>query len=69
MPTLVATAAGLGVAIVALLLFNYLQVRVGAVSAAYARGSERLVQAMLYVESSNSAGQGAEVPDGDLVPA
>lgn len=67
---LVATAAGLGVAIVALLLFNYLQVRVGAVSAAYARGSERLVQAMLYVEASNAAGEGSGgVPDGDFVPA
>ena len=66
---LVATAAGLGVAIVALLLFNYLQVRVGAVSAAYARGSERLVQAMLYVESGGGDTQAREVPDGDLVPA
>lgn len=67
---LVATAAGLGVAIVALLLFNYMQVRVGAVSAAYARGSERLVQAMLYVESSSdTASESREVPDGDLVPA
>ena len=57
-------------AIVALLLFNYLQVRVGAVSAAYARGSERLVQAMLYVEASNAAGQASEeVPDVNLVPA
>jgi biopolymer transport protein ExbB len=68
---LVATAAGLGVAIVALLLFNYLQVRVGAVSGAYARGCERLVQAMLYVESSNANpdDQVGKVPHGDLVPA
>jgi len=53
---LVATAAGLGVAIVALLLFNYLQVRVQALSAVFARISERVVQALLYVESSAQAG-------------
>ena len=56
---LVATAAGLGVAIVALLLFNYLQTRVTAISASYARASERLVQALLYVESQ-SEGAGGE---------
>jgi len=49
---LVATAAGLGVAIVALMLFNYLQIRVQSISAVYARIAERLVQALLYVESS-----------------
>ena len=49
---LIATAAGLGVAIVALLLFNYLNTRVASVSAVYARASERLVQALLYVESA-----------------
>ena len=49
---LIATALGLGVAIVALFLFNYLQVRVQAVTSTYARGSERMVQALLYVESS-----------------
>jgi len=48
---LVATAAGLAVAIVALSLFNYLQVRVQALSAVFARSTERLVQALLYVES------------------
>jgi biopolymer transport protein ExbB len=48
---LIATAAGLGVAIVALLLFNYLNVRVGGISAVYARASERLVQAILHLES------------------
>jgi biopolymer transport protein ExbB len=68
---LVATAAGLGVAIVALMLFNYLQVRVGAVSGAYARGCERLVQAMLYVESSSADSEqpAREVTDGNLVSA
>ena len=54
---LVATAAGLGVAIVALLLFNYLQVRVQALSAVFARASERVVQALLYVESSAAGGR------------
>ena len=54
---LIATAAGLGVAIVALVLFNYLQVRVQAIASTYARACERLVQALLYVESSE-AGEG-----------
>lgn len=49
---LVATAAGLGVAIVALLLFNYLQTRIQSLSATYARASERLVQALVYVEAN-----------------
>ncbi len=61
---LVATAAGLGVAIVALLLFNYLQVRIGAIAATYARACERFVQALLFVESSQESGGGA---NGDLV--
>jgi biopolymer transport protein ExbB len=52
---LIATAAGLGVAIVALLLFNYLSTKVAAIAATYARASERLVQALLYVESSSGA--------------
>jgi biopolymer transport protein ExbB len=48
---LIATAAGLGVAIVALLIYNYLNTRVSSVTQVYARASERLVQALLYVES------------------
>jgi len=48
---LVATAAGLGVAIVALTLFNYLNTRVAAISGVYARAADRLVQALIYVES------------------
>jgi biopolymer transport protein ExbB len=55
---LIATAAGLGVAIVALLLFNYLNTRVASVSQVYARASERLVQALLYLESRASASPG-----------
>ena len=56
---LIATAAGLGVAIVALLIFNYLNTRVAAVAAVYARAGERLVQALLYVESTTSGRQRA----------
>jgi biopolymer transport protein ExbB len=68
---LVATAAGLFVAIVALTFFNYLQVRVGAIAATYARSCERFVQALLYVESATlSSPEGEqEIPHGDLVPA
>ncbi len=49
---LIATAAGLGVAIVALSLFNYLQVKVTAINALYARSTERLVQTLIFVEAS-----------------
>ncbi len=65
---LVATAAGLFVAIIALLFFNYLQVRVGAIAATYARACERFVQALLYVEAAGDAAP-AEAPRGDFVPA
>jgi biopolymer transport protein ExbB len=65
---LVATAAGLLVAIVALLFFNYLQVRVGVISATYARSCERFVQALLYVESATPETEG-EASGGELVPA
>jgi biopolymer transport protein ExbB/TolQ len=57
---LVATGAGLGVAIVALALFNYLNVRMQAINGVYARASERLVQALLYLESSAEAGDAGE---------
>lgn len=65
---LVATGAGLFVAIVALLFFNYLQVRVGAIAATYARACERFVQALLYVEAAADTAP-AEANRGDLVPA
>jgi len=55
---LIATAAGLGVAIVALLIFNYLNIRVASVTAVYARAAERLVQALIYVESATTENQG-----------
>jgi len=56
---LIATAAGLGVAIIALLIFNYLNTRVASLTAVYARASERLVQALLYVESTTAGNKGA----------
>ena len=69
---LVATAAGLFVAIVALLFFNYLQVRAGAIAATYARSCERFVQALLYVESAAAAAPETKSPEatgGHFVPA
>jgi biopolymer transport protein ExbB len=69
---LIATAAGLAVAIIALLFFNYLQTRVGLIAGSYARSCERFVQALLFLESSGSresgVASGAEVGHG-LVPA
>ena len=66
-----ATAAGLFVAIVALLFFNYLQVRVGAIASTFARSCERFVQALLYLESapSGSDSKAGEVSGGSVVPA
>ncbi len=55
---LVATAAGLGVAIIALSFYNYLNIRVGALSATHARAAERLVQAIIYVESRGARAGG-----------
>ena len=68
---LVATAAGLGVAIVALIFFNYLQVRVRALSTTYARGCERFVQALLFIASGEAEAeeQSSEVQRGRLIPA
>lgn len=63
---LIATAAGLAVAIVALTFFNFLQTRVGGISAAHSRSCERFVQALLYVETSEDEG---EEGAGGLVPA
>ncbi len=54
---LIATAAGLGVAIVALSFFNYLQIRIGSLNAIYARSSERLVQALIYIEVDASGSE------------
>jgi len=51
---LIATAAGLAVAIIALALYNYLNTRVSALAAVHARAAERLVQAIIFVESSGA---------------
>ena len=68
---LIATAAGLAVAIAALLIYNYMMVRVGQITATYARSCERFVQALLYVESATgpAGGGSSEVSSGRLVPA
>lgn len=63
---LVATAAGLAVAIIALLIYNYLQTRASAISGAYARSCERFLQALLFVEAASTD---REAPHGQLVPA
>lgn len=61
---LIATAAGLGVAIIALLLYNYLNTRVAALASTYARATERLVQAIIFVESRGaSAGSSSDGSD------
>ena len=67
---LVATGAGLFVAIVALMFFNYLQVKAGAIAATYARACERFVQALLYMEAEPVPARAqSEATDGELVPA
>jgi biopolymer transport protein ExbB len=63
---LIATAAGLAVAIVALLFFNYLQTRVGAIAGAYARSCERFVQALLFLESAAAHEDGAPMHGGEV---
>ena len=68
---LIATAAGLAVAIIALAFFNYLQTLVGKIAGAYARSCERFVQALLFVESAvTDDGESVEQEgSGGLVPA
>jgi biopolymer transport protein ExbB len=67
---LVATAAGLFVAIVALMFFNYLQTRASALGTTYARSCERFLQALIFVETAETGGsQQAEVQGGSFVPA
>jgi biopolymer transport protein ExbB len=68
---LVATAAGLFVAILALLFFNYLQVRAGHIITTYARSCERFLQALLYLESAAEpdSSSAEETASGNLVPA
>ena len=68
---LVATAVGLLVAILALAAFNYLQVRAGQIAGVFSRSCERLVQALLYVESASSYAEekAEEVRHGRPLPA
>lgn len=70
---LAATAAGLLVAIIALAFYNWLQVRNGAVAGVFSRSCERLVQALLYVESGTGQAledeKPAEVRHGRPLPA
>ena len=69
---LVATAAGLLVAIIALAFYNWLQVRCVAMAGVFARSCERLVQALLYVESASPAFEEekpADVRHGRPLPA
>lgn len=55
---LVATGAGLFVAIVALLFYNYLQTRASALSTVYARSCERFLQSLIFVETAQASGSG-----------
>ena len=66
---LVATAAGLAVAIGALGFYNYLQVRVGNIAQGFARATERYVQALLFVESAVAENGEREGSGGHLQPA
>ena len=70
---LIATAVGLGVAIIALAFYNYLNVKIGLIGNGFARACERLVQALLYVESAGGApetrGPAGEVGRGHPLPA
>ena len=69
---LIATAVGLIVAILALLLYNWLQTRLTVIGQVFARSTERFVQALLYVEATPHAVNGGHVPgeasDGRLSP-
>ena len=69
---LAATAAGLLVAIIALAFYNWLQVRNGSIAGVFSRSCERLVQALLYVESASPSYEEekpAEVRHGRPLPA
>jgi biopolymer transport protein ExbB len=67
---LVATAAGLFVAIVALMFFNYLQVRVGTLATLNARSCERFLQALIFLETVETGESNqSEVQGGSVVPA
>jgi biopolymer transport protein ExbB len=67
---LIATAVGLLVAIVALMLYNWLQTRLSAIASTATRACERFVQALLFLEAGSPVGdERTEVPSGQLTPA
>ncbi|MBM4384579.1 MAG: MotA/TolQ/ExbB proton channel family protein [Deltaproteobacteria bacterium] len=51
---LIATAVGLLIAIIALLLYNYLNTRIAAITGTSARATERFVQALLTLEAGEA---------------
>jgi biopolymer transport protein ExbB len=59
---LIATAVGLLIAILALLLYNYLNTRITGITGTTARASERFIQALLFLEAGEAAG--TEAPHG-----
>lgn len=63
---LIATAVGLLIAIIALLLYNYLNTRITGITGTTARASERFIQALLFLEAGEAAG--TEAPDGGSAP-
>ena len=67
---LIATAAGLFVAIVALTFFNYLQTRASVLGTTFARSCERFLQALIFVETAEGGEtRQGEVQGGKFVPA
>ena len=56
---LIATAVGLLIAIIALLLYNYLNTRVAAITGTSARASERFIQALLTLEAGEASHGGS----------
>jgi biopolymer transport protein ExbB len=58
---LIATAVGLLIAIIALLLYNYLNTRITAITGTSARASERFIQALITLEAGAA---GREAPHG-----
>jgi biopolymer transport protein ExbB len=68
---LIATAVGLLVAIVALMLYNWLQTRLAGIASTATRASERFVQALLFLEAGSDGGEDEpmEAQRGQLHPA
>jgi biopolymer transport protein ExbB len=62
---LIATAVGLLIAIIALLLYNYLNTRIAAITGTTARAAERFIQALVTLEAGTA---GAEASHGGSAP-